>query len=77
MEFHGADDAAGMDATGMLAADSITVLSLRTDDVVTVGSGNSTSGTIIVEAQPGMIDVATVQTNRETGNTDTVVYSAN
>ena len=76
MEFHGTDDEAGMDAAGTLAADSITVLSLRTDDVVKVGSGNSTSATLIVEALPNMIDVATVQTNRATGNTDTVVYSA-
>ena len=76
MEFHGTDDEPGMDASGTLDANSITVLSLRTDDVVTPGNGNNTSGTIIVEAQPGMIDVATVQVNRETGNTDTVVYSA-
>ena len=75
MDFHGADDEAGMDATGMLDANSITVLSLRTDDVVMPGSGTSTSGTLIVEAASGMVDVATVQVNRETGNTDTVVYT--
>ena len=74
MSFHGADDMAGEDANGMLAANAITVLSLRTDDVVMPGNGNNTSGTLIVEAQPGMIDVATVQINRETGNSDTVVY---
>ena len=74
MSFHGADDMAGADASGMLTANEITVLSLRTDDVVMPGNGNNTSGTLIVEAQPGMIDVATVQINRETGNSDTVVY---
>ena len=76
MEFHGADDMAGAGASGTLEANTITVLSLRTDDVVTPGSGSSTSGTIIVEAQSGMIDVATIQTHRESGNTDTVIYSA-
>ena len=76
LEFHGDDDTAGTDATGMLTAKSIKVLSLRTDDVVVPANGNNTSGTLIVEAQPGHIDVATVQINRETGNSDTVVYSA-
>lgn len=76
MEFHGDGDMAGMDASGMLAPNSITVLSLRTDDVVMPGNGNSTSGTLIVEVQRGTVDVASVQVNRETGNTDTVVYMA-
>ena len=76
MDFHGDDDMAGGDAEGMLDANSITVLSLRTDDVVTPGSGSSTSGSLIIEAGSAMIDVATVQVNRETGNTDTVVYAA-
>ena len=74
MEFHGSGDSAGSDATGTLDANSITVLSLRTDSVVTPSNGNNTSGTLIIEAQPGAIDVATVQINRETGNSDTVVY---
>ena len=76
MEFHGDGDVAGMDASGTLAPNSITVLSLRTDDVVTPGNGNSTSGTLNVEMQRGSVDVASVQVNRETGNTDTVVYMA-
>ena len=76
MAFHGMDDEAGMDAMGMLDANSITVLSLRTDDVVMPGEGSSTSATLSIAAEPGMIDVATVQVNRETGNTDTVVYMA-
>lgn len=77
MDFHGDGDMKGADAEGMVAAGEIKVLSLRTDDVVTLGgSGTSTSGTIIVEASSTMVDVATVQVNRETGNTDTVVYSA-
>ena len=44
--------------------------------IVTPGGGSSTSGTLIIEAQTSMIDVATVQTNRDTGASDTVVYSA-
>ena len=76
MEFHGADDVAGMDAIGMLPANSITVLSLSDDDVVTPANGNNTSGTVIVEATSGMIDVATQLVTRETGASDTVVYSA-
>ena len=76
MEFHGDGDVVGMDASGTLAPMSITVLSLRTDDVVTPGNGNSTSGTLNVEMQRGSVDVASVQVNRETGNTDTVVYMA-
>ena len=76
MSFHGDGDVGGMDASGMLPAKSITVLSLRTDDVVEPGNGNNTSGTLIVEATANMIDVASVQINRETGNSDTVVYSA-
>ena len=76
LEFHGAGDEPGMDATGTLDPNSITVLSLRTHDVVTAGNGNNTSGTLIIEAQKGMVDVATVQVNRETGGTDTVLYMA-
>ena len=75
MKFHGVGDMAGTDATGTLDAKSVKVLSLRNDEVVEPGNGNNTSGTLIVEAQLGMIDVATVQINRETGNSDTVVYS--
>ena len=76
MAFHGMDDEAGTGADGMLDAKSITVLSLRNGDVVEPGEGSSTSATLSIAAEPGMIDVATVQVNRETGNTDTVVYMA-
>ena len=77
MEFHGAGDEAGMDAEGMLDANSIKVLSLDNDDVVTPASGGkSTSGSLIIEAQPSMIDVATTLVTRATGASDTVVYSA-
>ena len=76
MDFHGEDDMAGEMAEGTLAANSITMMNLGTDDVVTPGNDNNTSGTLIVEAGAGMIDVATVQVNRELGTTDTVVYSA-
>jgi hypothetical protein len=76
-DFHGAGDIAGMDAEGMVGANSAMMLSLYLNDVVTVGEGRgSTSGTLIVEAQAAMIDVATVLTNREIGTTDTVVYEA-
>ena len=74
IDFHGEDDMAGEMAEGTLAANSITMMNLGMDDVVTPGNGNNTSGTLIVEATPGMIDVATVQINRELGTTDTVVY---
>ena len=77
LEFHGANDVAGMDAEDMIAAKSSKVLSLANDDVVTIGDGaGSTSGTLVVEAQSNTIDVATVLTNRAIGTTDTVVYEA-
>jgi hypothetical protein len=76
MEFHGADDVPGADASGTLAANTITVLSLTDDDVVTPANGNNTSGTIIAEAKPGLIDVATVLVTRATGASDTVVHTA-
>lgn len=76
MEFHGDGDVAGMGADGELPA-GITVLSLSDPEghVVTPGNGNNTSGTLIIEAQPGMIDVATILVTRATGASDTVVYS--
>ena len=64
-------DTAGEMASGTLEAGR-TVMSVS--DLVTIGEGGSTSGSLIVEAQPTMIDVATVQVNRELGTTDTVVY---
>ena len=65
---------AGMEAEGVLAANSTTVF--RTSDVVSISDGppHRAAGTLIVEAQMGTIDVATNQTNRATGGTDTVVY---
>ena len=74
MEFNGADDEAGNMATGMLAAMSTTVMMVS--DVVTVGEGGSTSGTVTIETQSGYIDVATNQVHRENGASDTVVYDA-
>ena len=55
----------GMDAVGMLAAKKTTVLSLRDDEVVMIEGGTRTSGTLVVEAQPGNISVATVLHNQE------------
>ena len=72
---HGAGDVAGTDATGTLEANSIKVLSLSDDDVVTPANGSNTSATLIIEAPQGMVDVATVQVTRATGASDTVVYS--
>ena len=75
MTFHGEGDEAGMDSAGMLTGGETTILSLGDDDVVTIGPGRtSTSGTLVIEAQPQMIDVATSQINRELGTSDTVVY---
>ena len=76
MSFHGDGDEAGMDAEGVLmGSGATTILSLQDNDVVTIGPGRtSTSGTIIIEAQPNVIDVATSQINRELGTSDTVVY---
>ena len=71
MEFQSGDTAGAM-ASGTLAAGSRTTLPVS--DVVTIGEGTSTSGIIIIEASPQMIDAATVQVNRELGTTDTVVY---
>ena len=65
-------DTPGEMAEGMLEANSRTTLLVG--DLVTVGEGGSTAGTLIIEAQPNMIDAATVQVSRELGTTDTVVY---
>ena len=65
-------DTPGEMASGMLEANSRTTLLVR--DLVTVGEGGSTSGSLIIEAQPNMIDAATVQVSRDLGTTDTVVY---
>jgi hypothetical protein len=67
-------DTPGAKASGMLEANSRTTLLVR--DLVTVGEGGSTSGSLIIEAEPHLIDVATVQVSRADGSTDTVVYRA-
>ena len=64
MEFNGADDVAGSMATGTLLAKSTTVM--MASDVVTVGEGGSTSGTLTVETQQRYVDVATNQVHRKT-----------
>lgn len=79
MVFHGDGDVAGPDAMGTLEAGTITVLSLGGDNdqhVVTPANGNNTSGTVIIDALPSVIDVATTQVTRATGASDTVVYTA-
>ena len=63
---------AGGDATGELAANSTTVLSLLLGDVVTLEGRQRTAATIIIEAQEGAISVATNQRNLSDGSTDTV-----
>jgi hypothetical protein len=64
----------GEDANGELEANSTTVFSLKNDDVVTLSEGSRTAGTLIVEAQRNMIDVATTIVNTNTGSTDTITY---
>jgi hypothetical protein len=65
----------GMSAKGMLAANASTVL--KTSDVVTIQGGppHRVSGSVsISSATPSNISVATNQTNRMDGSTDTLVY---
>ena len=67
----------GADAEGMLAANSTTYLSLKYGDLVTIeGPFNRASASLIVESQPGYIDVVVSQTNVN-GGTDTVKYTPN
>ena len=66
---------AGTDAIGELAANSTTVLSLLIGDVVTLEGRQRTAATIIIEAQAGMISVATNQRNLSDGSTDTVNHN--
>jgi hypothetical protein len=67
---------AGTRSHGVLGADSTTVLNLTKDDVMSIVGGppNRASAVLIIEASPGQVSVATNQTNRDTGATDTVVY---
>ena len=73
-------DTPGAKANGMLEANSRTIIvvggTATEDALVTIGEGGSTSGSLIVEAEPHLIDVATVQVSRADGSTDTVVYTA-
>ena len=65
----------GNDAEGTLEANSVTVISLKIDDLVTItGSHNRAAATLVVEAQVGDIDVLVSQTNMD-GGTDTVTYT--
>jgi hypothetical protein len=66
--------AAGMEASGTLAANSTTVL--MTSDVVTITGGppHRASGMLSVVSASSDISVATNQTTRMGGSTDTVVY---
>jgi len=67
---------AGAASSGMLAANSTTVLHLLHDDVMSIAGGppNRSAAMLIIEAERGDISVATNQTNFSTGGTDTVVY---
>ena len=64
---------AGMNASGTLAGESTTTLSLVNDNVVTLADGSRTAATIVLEAEPRNIDVSTVLVNKSDGSTDTVV----
>ena len=64
----------GSDAEGTLAANSTTVINLADGNLVTLSGKTRTAGTLIVESEPTMIDVATTLVNIATGTTDTVVY---
>lgn len=66
----------GMAASGTLAANSTTVL--RTADVVTITGGppHRASGMMSIVSTPGNISVATNQTTKMGGSTDTVVYES-
>ena len=75
IEFHGDGDSPD-EVEGMAAKETVTVMLVGGGNaLVTPGSGQSTSGTLMVESEPEYIDVATVQTNRATGASDTVVYT--
>ena len=79
MDFQEGDTPGAM-ASGTLKANSRTIIvvggTASEDALVTIGEGGSTSGSLIIEAEPHLIDVATVQVSRADGSTDTVVYRA-
>lgn len=68
----------GADASGTLPRNTTTVLHMLRDDVVSIeGDGaRRVAAEIVIEADSSDVSVATNQTNRSTGSTDTVVYEA-
>ena len=67
----------GAMATGMLPANSVTYLSLRNHDLVTIeGPSNRAVATLTVVSEPRNIDVIVSQTNNN-GGTDTIEYTDN
>ena len=64
----------GSDAEGTLPAMATKVINLDDGNLVTLSGRTRTAGTLIIESQDSMIDVATTLVNKETGTTDTVVH---
>ena len=60
------------DANGTLMAN--TTVTMKATDLVELEPGTRTAATIILEAQPGKIDVTSVIVNKESQDTDTVVH---
>ena len=50
---------------------------MLTRDIVTLTGGTRTAASITVDAEPSMIDAATVTVNKMDGSTDTVTYTDN
>ena len=59
-------------ATGTLMGN--TTVTYKATDLVTLTEGSRAAATIILEAQPGHIDVTSVIVNKESRDTDTVVH---
>ena len=77
MAFHtedGATASPGADAEGMLPADSVTYLSMKHGDVVTLTDTFRVAATLTVVSESRLIDVTVSQTN-DNGGTDTVVLT--
>jgi hypothetical protein len=64
----------GSDAEGTLPAKATKVINLDDGNLVTLSGRTRTAGTLIIESQDSMIDVATTLVNKATGTTDTVVH---
>ena len=64
-----------MDMEGMLPVG--TTMMRATDIVTLTGVSKRSAASIIIEAQPHTIDVATVTVNKSVGSTDTVIYTDN